>query len=171
MSGGWPSTIDPVELADQGARLSGELPLKGMQRLVEMCLDDVGTIRVDLQFERSEGDGIRTMRGDIEARLHFTCQRCLGPFELRLSTRPRLLLLRPGEHEHLAETGEALIVEQPLSPSMLVEEELLLVMPMIPMHEVAECPASGAAGKTVKKVEKEPKPNPFSVLEKLKRTD
>jgi uncharacterized protein len=170
MSGGWPSTIDPVQLADQGAHLRGELLVRGMARLVAMCLSDEGTAHVDLKFERSQGDGVRTLRGTIDVRLRMTCQRCLMPFDLDVHSDPELLLLRPGERDDLADTGDVLVVEQPVALSDIVEDELLLVMPMIPMHDADQCPATTSV-QVKTKIEKETRQNPFSVLENLKRTD
>lgn len=175
MSGSWPSTIDPVQLADTGARLTGELPLKGMRRLLESCLEDTGSAAIDLQFERNQGDGVRMMWGTIDARLRFTCQRCLEPFDFDLHSQPRLLLLLPGERAAFAEDGDvpidALVVEQPIALSALIEDELLLVMPMVPLHAASDCPVQRVSSKPAKEPAKErKKTNPFSVLEQLKRT-
>jgi uncharacterized protein len=129
MLGGWSSTIDPIQLADKGAHLSGELPLKGMSRLLDMCRDDDGSVSVDLHFERGSADGLR------------------------------------GEREDLLESGDALVVERAIALGELVEDELLLELPMVPMHAGSECPAGdSASGRTARR-------NPFAVLEKLKHTD
>ncbi len=169
MLGSWSATIDPIQLADQGARLTGELSVKGMSRLVEMCLDDAGSVRVDLRFERGPSDGLRVMHGAIVAHVHTTCQRCMGRLSVELQSRPRLFLLRPGEREDLLETGDAVVIEHPLALSELVEDELLLEMPMIPMHAEEHCPGA-RSGREVGP-ENSTRPNPFSVLKKLKRTD
>lgn len=167
MLGSWSATIDPIQLADTGARLAGELSVKGMSRLVEMCLDDDGSVRVDLQFERGPSDGMRVMHGTIAARVHLRCQRCMGRMPVELTSRPRLLLLRPGEREDLLEAGDAVVIEQPLALSVLVEDELLLEMPMVPMHSPGHCSGSRTNGAAEQK--HGARPNPFSVLEKLKK--
>lgn len=170
MLGGWSSIIDPIQLADKGARLSGELPLKGMSRLVEMCLDDDGSVRVDLQFERGASGGLRVVYGTLAARLYLTCQRCMERMAYELKSEPRLLLLRAGEREELLEIGEALVVERPVTLGALVEDELLLEMPMVPLHPLDRCPAAHATNRSEER-EETIRPNPFSVLEKLKHTD
>ena len=169
MLGGWTSTVDPIQLADTGARLSGELPLKGMARLIESCRDDEGSVDIDLQFQRGEGDGLRTMAGSIVARVRLTCQRCMEPMHVELRSRPRVLLLAPGEHEELLEAGDAIVVAQPVPLSALVEDELLLQMPMVPMHPADRCPVKLARRGPQK--QEQVRPNPFSVLEKLKQSD
>jgi DUF177 domain-containing protein len=174
MLGGWSSTIDPIQLADQGARLNGELPVKGMARLAEMCRDDEGSVRIDLQFERDPSDGLRTVRGTIDATVNVTCQRCMEAMALALSSRPQLLLLRPGERDDLAESGNAVVLDRPITLGMLVEDELLLTMPMVPMHPVDSCPGrelvESPAQTGSATGEKKPA-NPFSVLARLKRPD
>lgn len=174
MLGGWSSTIDPIQLADQGARLNGELPVKGLARLAEMCRDDDGSVRIDLQFERDPSDGLRTMQGTIDATVSVTCQRCMEGMALVLSVEPRLLLSRSGERDDLAESGNAVILDGPVTLGTLVEDELLLAMPMVPMHPIDRCPARervqspapAGAGSEEKK-----RANPFSVLGRLKRPD
>jgi len=141
MLGGWSSTIDPLQLAEKGARLSGELPVKGLSRLVEMCGNDDGSVRIDLQFEHDPADDLRTLHGTIDARINVTCQRCMEPMALSLSVHPHLLLLRAGDRDELMESGNALTVERPITLGSLIEDELLLSMPMVPMHPVENCRA------------------------------
>ena len=143
MFGSGPSTIDPIQLAKRGARLQGTLPVSTMARLAEMCCDDSGEVIYDLQFERSGADGLCLLHGALHASVHVTCQRCLEPMTLDLGGDMQLILLRPGEREDLAQEPDTLIVEKPVSLSDIAEDELLLVMPMIPMHEPNRCPASG----------------------------
>lgn len=167
MLGSWSSIIDPIQLADKGARLEGELPVKGLARLAGMCADDAGAVRIDLRFERTPSDGLRVMHGSISACVYLTCQRCMERLALELNSEPRVLLLRPGEREDLLEAEEAMVVEQPLPLGTMIEEELLLEMPMVPMHPADRCPA----GHLTSQESRAAPNNPFSVLEKLKRRD
>lgn len=170
MLGGWSTTIDPIQLAETGARLTGEFPLSGMRRLVEMCADEQGSVNVDLHFERDLSDGLRLMRGRIEARVGLICQRCMERLDVGLATEPRLILLRPGEHEHLVETGDALVIDRPLTLGELIEDELLLEVPMVPMHVSDACPAQSLVAAD-KPEQRETRANPFSALGKLKQSD
>jgi uncharacterized protein len=168
MLGSWSTMIDPIQLAEKGVRLTGELPLKGMRRLVEMCSDEQGSVRLDLQFERNPGDGLHVMHGRIDARIGLACQRCMGRIVVELNSEPRLLLLKSGEHEDLLASGDALVVEQPIALGLLIEDELLLEIPMVVVHSADLCSARGitVAGKAETK--QATRTNPFSVLKKLK---
>jgi uncharacterized protein len=161
---GLPALIDPVLLAERGARLAGRLALKGMPRLCESCVGEAGEVEVDLEFRRP-GE-LREMAGEVRAVIRVRCQRCLEPMELTLQTSPHLILLRPGEREDLVEAeADTLVVDKPVALGTLIEDELILALPMIPMHAPGACP-SGAEGETTPQ-----KRNPFAVLQNLKKTD
>lgn len=164
MSSGLPATVDAIRLADTGTRLAGEIPLKAMPRLRDQCLDDRGEASVDLFFERSADRALRRIRGHISAKVRVACQRCLEPMTLTLEAEPSLLVVKAEEHpELLAEDAELLVAGKPVSLNELVEDELLLAMPMIPMHELSECPASASL-----QAQQRSRASPFAVLDKLK---
>ena len=137
-----PAFIDPIQLAVKGARLAGTLSCKAMTRLTQACLDDRGEVSIDLRFSRDKSSDVSELRGTLRSTVRVVCQRCLEPMVLEFHADTRLLLLRPGERTGvLAEEAEALTVDPPVSLSELVEDELLLVMPMVPMHPLDACPA------------------------------
>jgi DUF177 domain-containing protein len=164
MSSGLPATVDAIRLADTGTRLAGEIPLKAMARLRGQCLGDQGEASVDLLFERSADRALRRIRGRISARVHVACQRCLEPMTLVLEAEPSLLIIKAGERAQLqTQDAELLVADKAVSLSELVEDELLLSMPMIPMHELSECPAAARL-----RSQQGSRVNPFAVLDKLK---
>jgi DUF177 domain-containing protein len=169
-----PSTIDPIQLAERGARLTGTLPLKSMPRLNQACRDGSGDVLVDLSFERGEGERVFLMRGTLRVSLRVTCQRCLEAMDLQIDASPWLLLLRPESGmDRLDDEADILVVDKPLSLSALVEDELLLAMPMVPTHDLNECPARVYVKKEMGAGRKEAegeKKNPFAALESLKKT-
>ena len=171
MSEWLPREIDPLRLADEGVRLEGDLPGESFARLREQSV--AGTrpepVSVMLQFEHTV-HGIRMLHGTIRTRLIATCQRCLGPVELELEARPLLALLTPGESPAGApEAAESMVVDGPVSLPELVEDELLLVMPMFPLHATGQCTAPGAA--QVGEEEPTEQDGPFAALRGLKAED
>jgi uncharacterized protein len=171
-----PAVIDPIQLAERGARLSGTLPLQGMARLAPSLLEGRGEVHVDLAFERGESDNVLLMHGRLRARLRVTCQRCLEAMDLDLEAAPWVMLLRPGARHAPGEENEpdTLVVDKPLSLSVLVEDELLLALPMVPLHEPGRCVAGarvtddGGAGES--QADGKSRPSPFSMLQKMKTT-
>jgi uncharacterized protein len=165
-----PHQIDPFRLAEAGAQLSGNLPLRQFQRLRQLLADDSGEIAVKLDFEVDEL-GVPIVRGNISASLALVCQRCLEAFEFPVDAEIALAWVKTAqEADKLPLRYEPYVVEEtPLLLNDVIEEELLLALPQIPMHEEADCPASKLL-KQRDKVTDEPeeKANPFSVLAKLK---
>ena len=141
MSGQLPVQIDPIRLADEGARLCGTLPGSEMSRLQEFAVPDSrpGQVTLDLQFERT-GQGVRRMHGTIRTQVEMACKRCLQPLKVEVVAQPLFVLLQSGEAE--PEECETLVVEAPLSLAELAEDELLLAMPMSPGHAEGECEAT-----------------------------
>jgi DUF177 domain-containing protein len=169
-----PATIDPIQLAERGARLTGTLPLKGMSRLTQNCLDDAGEVLVDLAFERGEGEKVLLMHGTLRVTLHVTCQRCLEEMDLALEASPWFILARSEKgRDDLGDEPDILVADKPLSLSGLVEDELLLALPMVPVHELDQCPARAyvtAVADAGSPQDEEDRKSPFSVLSRLKKT-
>ena len=164
MSGQLPVQIDPIRLADEGVRLDGVLPGGRLARLREQTLRADQPVSVTLQFERT-AQGERRLQGTLRTRVEVPCRRCLRPFELEINAQPHLLLLPVGEVE--PEEGESLIIEGPLSLIDLVEEELLLAMPMFPGHAEGECEVA-LPETTGRKPATVTKKNPFAELRGFK---
>lgn len=166
MSGQLPAQIDPLRLADDGVRLVGTLPGSEMARLQDLALPNSRPelVAVDLQFERT-GQGVRRMQGTIRTQVEVACKRCLKPLKVEVVAQPFFVLLQPDESE--PEESDVLVVEAPLSLAELVEDELLLAMPMSPGHAEGQCevafPVSvGKAPVTGKRA------NPFAALRGFK---
>ncbi len=164
MRSGLPATIDPIQLADTGARLAGEIPVKAMARLRALCLDDRGKATIDLYFERGGKRGVRRVRGTITASVRVACQRCLEPMTLAIEAEFSLVVVPANEGSALpAPEADVLVADRPVSLNSLVEDELLLAMPMIPMHDMRECPATAS-----RQAQPQARTSPFAVLDKLK---
>jgi uncharacterized protein len=169
LHGQLPESIDPIQLAERGARLTGTLPLKSMPRISRGSLAGSGDVIVDLSFERSVGEKIFLMHGALRVRLRVTCQRCLEAMDLDLEASPWLILLKAGARlAPRVDDADVLVVDKPLSLSALVEDELLLTQPMVPMHDPNRCPARSYVVR-VGHIGQERK-NPFAVLRRMKKT-
>lgn len=166
-----PVTIDPIQLAERGAQLSGTLPLKSMPRLAQGSLEGSGDVSVELDFEREEGEQVFVMHGRLRVRLRVTCQRCLEAMDLELEAAPWLILTKSGARLDQREGDtDILVADKPLSLSGLVEDELLLALPMVPMHAPDRCPVKVRAAGIAPEPAARSGKNPFSVLGRLKKT-
>lgn len=135
----FPSNIDPRLLARAGSRLIGVVSLAGMTRLAEMVHDLGDTADVELCFSIDAQKRFR-IDGTIGARVELICQRCLLPFDYRLTANPKLAVLVEEERAAMLPAElDPLVVDQFLAPAVLVEDELILALPLIPRHEEECC--------------------------------
>jgi len=160
------------EVAQNGS-YEGEIALSELKRLGELLppageAEETGKVMLDFGFSRNEFD-VPMIAGHLQTRLGLECQRCLQPLEFSLEVDFRLMidaseeLLRNSSEDTLySDDGFVDIVE-------VVEDELILALPLVAMHEDTACnenwQASGSISDTTAKE------NPFAVLQQLKTTD
>ena len=81
---------------------------------------------------------IPALEGQISAKIDAVCQRCLEPFELSLNAQLKLLLLAPcGEATAFEEYEIWEIAEDTVRPLDIVDEALIMAMPLSPAHDDA----------------------------------
>ncbi|MGH8581739.1 MAG: YceD family protein [Gammaproteobacteria bacterium] len=157
--------IEPLRLAGHGIALSGSLPIARMRRLAGQLCDDAGEAGARLRFER-RADGSRTLQGQVSAGLRIRCQRCLEPMEINIDTPIRLRLVSdPSGPAGSPDFDDLPVGTEPLSLVTLIEDELLLALPIAPMHEPRHCakiPGFFDAPPAATR-------NPFTALAKLRR--
>ena len=171
MAAGLPERIDPLSWAESGHRLQGRLSVSDMPRLQESLYstESKGSIHIDLEGGIDD-NGTRYLRGRIEAKLEVPCQRCLRAMQLALGVDVALgLVSSPAKADYLAEPYEALMVEgRSMALAGIVEDELLLAIPIVAMHADAECLPAGTLEADAVDVP-ERRENPFAVLARLKK--
>lgn len=166
-----PVHIEPVRLADTRRSFTGRMPIATMERLVGYLLENSGDADIELQFGRDE-EGVRYLRGRIEAKVKLQCQRCLQEMEYAIDTE--LLMGIVGSEdaaERLAQHYDPLIVgRDPIVLKDLIEDELILALPLVATHTDSDCAigfdtSNGRAEADSATVKRE---NPFAVLADLK---
>ena len=153
-----PAAIDGLAFARTAGVLKGRLGLESLPRLAES-----GCSGAVLDFVLS-GDinerGKPELRLAVDGSVRLECQRCLGNVDLPLRLEARLELVS-GEAEVLGADDdiERVVAGRDMSVAVLVEEELILALPMVPKHE--QCLAKTAA-------ERGEQPSAFKALAALK---
>ncbi|HEX9802021.1 MAG TPA: YceD family protein [Gammaproteobacteria bacterium] len=161
-------------MADTRRLLEGRIALAEMVRLGESLQDSAGEVTVSLEFG-IDNEGIRFMRGRIQAEVSLECQRCLETLRFPIDGEFSLAMVRSTvEAEALPSHYEPLLVEgEPLFLRDIIEDELLLALPIVPMHEPDDCPVGTAAEQAAGGMRKDngtaEKANPFAVLANLKK--
>jgi uncharacterized protein len=108
---------------------------------------------------------------DAQTSIELTCQRCLSPVVCALQAH-RQFRFALDEAAALALDDEleddVLVLSQSFDAMELIEDELIMAMPLVAMHE--SCPVSLAqhSGEAIESDLNPEKPNPFAVLAQLK---
>ena len=142
MPGKLPDKIDRKRLAQQGAVLEGEIPAAALLRL-NAAYRVVEPAQVQVRFGWS-GNHRPQVTGTVSARLESTCQRCLQTFDTVVEATVDVVI---GEAPRDTEQDYELVLpgDEPLNLVELVEDELLLEAPMIPVHPPSACTAPAGA--------------------------
>ena len=159
--------IDAFEFCQAKDRREGDMAIAGLPRLAEDTVDRVGQVSWVLQggVDRS---GHSRLNLSVSATVHLMCQRCLTPFAFKVASESTLILAKD---EASIDDLEAMLPDdsvdviaggQALNVAELIEDEVLLAIPLSPKHEVCPDQAALDALKGAKK------PSPFDVLKNMK---
>lgn len=163
-----PEHIDPFRYAEQQLGLEGIIPVTQMARLQSNLASLENVAKVKLQFGVDE-QKVTFLSGHLETNLTLQCQRCMEPFNYEIISDFVLGIVKTlDEANALPEHYEpALATEGSLALRELIEDEIILNLPIIPRHEPDACkvqlPFADAGWEQGKG------DNPFHVLESLKQ--
>jgi uncharacterized protein len=157
-----PDQIEPALLAEKGAHLDGQVALGKMERLTPLLATESGEARVELAFA-IDAQGLRTVHGRVRAEVALQCQRCLQPVSCAIDSEFHLAVIASmTEERRLPEGLEPLdCSDGPVATVRLVEDEILLGLPLVAHHPDAGCNDEMARWQGKQDDETE---NPFSVL-------
>ncbi len=171
-----PIRFDPQNFADHSTELHGLVAVKAMTRLQENVISLESMVTVKLQFSRGLY-GYPLAIGKAHAEVSTQCERCLD--EMQISLDPDINILIKPESESLPEESEGLENSpdfheydgKSLALSDLIEEELLLSLPLVPKHEdISLCNqdmvAWLASDEGQNEIPDEKSDNPFAILKR-----
>lgn len=135
MSREFPDRVNPWTAAEGRRIFAGTLPLDRMKRLAPLLASDEGDCRFEARFER-DPEGYAIIDIAVEAEVSLVCQRSLAPFVQPLARRSLLAVIEDeAEQEVLpAHYEPVLATEGTVTFVDLVEDELLLAMPVVPRN-------------------------------------
>jgi len=162
-----PPIIDPQQLSPTPTTFEGTIAPGDLERLAELLANDDGELRYKVSALRDPRRGT-VLSCIIEGFVFLTCQTSLDTFRHPVSIEDRLVLvddesrLPPMQEEN--DTEDYLVADEPLDVLELVEDAVILALPMIPRKpgiEQKEVEAAEPPGE---------KETPFAKLSKLKKT-
>ena len=169
-----PQRISFDRWADIGFKWQGVVPVSAFERLSsQIHVANSKDLQITLHLAKDED--IAWLSFDVKAVLSVSCQRCLDELSVDVSGSYRMAIL---ENEHkisylqsIDETADYVLldevcmgVQKMLPVADLLEDELLLAMPLSPRHDDCQMLIENADEKG------EPSDNPFAVLQTLKGT-
>lgn len=132
-------------------------------------VDHAGTVRVKLSFERDERRAV-VVHCEFGVEAKMVCQRCLDVASLPIRGEYHYVVVAEGSEQVVPKGYDALEVgEDPLDLLTLVEDELLLALPIVPVHDSEVCQQPAGHDEPEPSEDEVPRSNPFSVLAQLKR--
>lgn len=159
-----PSTLDLSNLAGGTHHYAGSVDLGQFSRLKSRVLGHQPAA-LRLVVTVSDPSALRRVRivGEVQADLVMQCERCLGEVAVRVNGEFDLVAVgSEAAAERLSADEVPVIVEkQLLRVSELAEDELILALPIVAMHEPKDCP--GMEWQTNYE-----KPHPMAALAQLK---
>jgi uncharacterized protein len=136
--------VDVAALARSGGSVERSYSAAELTRLGEA--GSAADSTVSASFNCAVFDERISIHGELGGAVVLPCQRCLAPVTVPLQERFDLVVVRD-EAEAAAEIGgyEPVIADPTrLDLKWLVEEQVLLALPLVPMHDPGECERSVA---------------------------
>ena len=165
--------------AQQGDSLSGATPLQALTRLAHetQSLQPDDSVQWRAAAELRERNGAEPdvwLHLEAKASVPLTCQRCMHAISVLVEVDQWYRFVAT-EDIAMAEDDDSeedlLVMDPQFDLLALLEDELLMDLPLVPMHE--QCPVTLPASASAAVVEAPPapevKPNPFAVLAQLKK--
>ena len=163
--------VEFIKYADQYKMLSGRIAFADIPRVAELLASSNGSVEAELKFGRDE-QNIRIVQGRLTCDAELVCQRCLGNVITHLETTFVLAGVFSDEQaRHLPKDYEPLLlVNGEVCVADMIEEELLLSLPMFAYHSNPDCGDISADADNDSLATEAEKDNPFAVLSGLKLT-
>lgn len=129
-----PQRVSASNALERGERFAGDLDSGMLPRLGELA---PASMRADLSL-RVDAARRNWLEGRIVGRLRLTCQKCMEPFSWKLDTSLAVVLAASEDEEAslMADCDPVLVSDDRLMLYEIVEDEVLLALPMMP-----RCPA------------------------------
>ncbi|MBA2078699.1 MAG: DUF177 domain-containing protein [Rhodanobacter sp.] len=167
-----PESVDAWRMVSARRSFEGSMPVAALGRLCGALAGNDGEVGYRLDFGR---DKLGTDYVDVHAQASLTmiCQRTLEPFVLPVTVDSRLGLIRQERDEAGLPPGcEPLLVAEDgrLHPADVIEDELLLALPLVPVNPDSSLPDAIVNGGAPDQDEAQSQENhPFAVLRELKK--
>jgi len=154
-----PAAIDGLAFARNAAVVEGRLGMESLPRLAQSgCSGSAVDFILSGEINERGKPGLKLT---VDGCLRLQCQRCLGSLAWPVHLEAQLEFAASEEEIATADDDIERVVAGPeMSVAVLVEDEVLLALPMVPKHE--QCSTAAESGANAK-------PSAFEALAALKK--
>lgn len=166
-----PLTLDAVRSAQKRLDYVGVYTAGQVTRIAESVVSVDSDVQASLSFN-IDNQRLAVIDGHADVVVTLMCQRCGKPFEHQVhATFCFSPVVNDEQAEALPEAYEPVDVDELGEVDLLamVEDEIILSLPIAPVHDSEHCEVSEADMVFGELPEEAQKPNPFAVLASLKR--
>lgn len=157
--------IDALDFVRNTRSLHGKIALEEFRRLKDYLADSQGELEYNINgaLDKNSRSILKVI---IKGKINLFCQRCLEKLDHELNLEPTLYLAKnEKELSHIDHTEliEGILAVSDIDVIELIEDEIILSLPISPRHREYDCLASKLTSNhfTAKK-------KPFAILAKLK---
>jgi uncharacterized protein len=138
-----PKAIDGLAFARNAAVLKGRLGMESLPRLAQSgCSGSVFDFVLTGEINERGKPGLKLA---LDGSMRLQCQRCLGSLELPMHLEAQLeFASSEAEITSTDDDVERVVAGREMSVAVLMEDEVLLALPMVPRHE--QCSAAAGFG-------------------------
>ena len=173
--------IDAVHAARSGLRLERRFGVEELPRLRDASLSDgsvdsnvKGTSHLNATFTFSLLEGHPVIGGEMSGSVQLLCQRCLQPVAVPIAEDFRIVLVSDEDAppEEFGGYEPVAVDASRVDLQWLAEEQALLALPLVPLHEPGECAeaveaVNASMGAVVEETVAPTKQKPFGNLREL----
>ena len=164
-------------LAASGEPLVDVMPLQKLERLAQESIGLQPDLMVNWQAAAelrvgSTGQPDTWLHLEANTTVPMTCQRCMGAVQTPLQIDQWYRFVASEEiamAEDDASEEDLLVMAPQFDLLALLEDELLMALPLVPMHEVCPVAPLLSASDLGGDVDEEARPHPFAALAQLKK--
>jgi len=155
-----PGVIDSLQFARGALEQRGFLGIECLPRLGQMQCSTEG---LEYLLRGALNDrGVPFLRVSASGAMQLVCQRCLGTFVFPLAIDVELQVTESLRDIEAADDDiDRILASEATDVGRLIEDEVILALPMVPRHELCIAVGAGVTAKI----------SPFSALAALKRGD
>jgi len=164
--------IDPLDFVQNTGTHHGKIPVDALVRLHDFLFDKEGRLiyQISGQFDKHEKPSLHL---EIKGKIHLSCQRCLGKLEHTIDLQTSLVLVKTEAELDQAdkdETADAILATPDMDGVSLIEDEIILSLPISSCHTEGECSMQELESIKNSLTNKQ-SAHPFAALLALKKTN